>query len=174
MTLKTWQDRVCFMKFFIFILYIFFLSTVFTNHSSAKNEYLNDGSYACERGSFEPYSEVRQREFKTGTSDEYQDQIVGFRFRMPLGATCDDEYIAEQQKKQKLKTQLELIKECKRIPKISPPPVEFAELFNMCNKLGVVGIVEEKRPEGRHWDNLKIQYLKDNPDVVIMEQAMPQ
>ena len=162
------------MKPFISILFIFFLSTVFTSHSNAKNEYLNDGSYACERGSFEPYSEVRQREFKTGTSDEYQDQIVGFRFRMPLGATCDDEYIAEQQKKQKLKTQLELIKECKRIPKISPPPVEFAELFNMCNKLGVVGIVEEKRPEGRHWDNLKIQYLKDNPDVVIMEQAMPQ
>jgi len=132
------------MKPFISILFIFFLSTVFTSHSNAKNEYLNDGSYACERGSFEPYSEVRQREFKTGTSDEYQDQIVGFRFRMPLGATCDDEYIAEQQKKQKLKTQLELIKECKRIPKISPPPVEFAELFNMCNKLGVVGIVEEK------------------------------
>ena len=174
MTLKIWQDRICFMKPFISILFIFFLSTVFTSHSNAKNEYLNDGSYACERGSFEPYSEVRQREFKTGTSDEYQDQIVGFRFRMPLGATCDDEYIAEQQKKQKLKTQLELIKECKRIPKISPPPVEFAELFNMCNKLGVVGIVEEKRPEGRHWDNLKIQYLKDNPDVVIMEQAMPQ
>jgi len=161
------------MKPFISILFIFFLSTVFTSHSNAKNEYLNDGSYACERGSFEPYSEVRQREFKTGTSDEYQDQIVGFRFRMPLGATCDDEYIAEQQKKQKLKTQLELIKECKRIPKISPPPVEFAELFNMCNKLGVVGIVEEKRPEGRHWDNLKIQYLKDNPDIVIMEQAIP-
>ena len=161
------------MKPFISILFIFFLSTVFTSHSNAKNEYLNDGSYACERGSFEPYSEVRQREFKTGTSDEYQDQIVGFRFRMPLGATCDDEYIAEQQKKQKLKTQLELIKECKRIPKISPPPVEFAELFNMCNKLGVVKFID-KKPEGRHWDNLKIQYLKDNPDVVIMEQAMPQ
>ena len=74
----------------------------------------------------------------------------------------------------RLKTQLELIKECKRIPRISPPPVEFAELFNMCNKLGVVGIVENKQPDGRHWDNLKIQYLKDNPDVVIMEQAMPQ
>ena len=76
-------------------------------------------------------------------------------------------------KKSKIKTQLELIKECKRIPNISPPPVEFAELFNMCNKLGVVGIVEDKQPEGRYWDNLKIQYLKDNPDVTIMEQAMP-
>ena len=163
MTLKTLRDNLLWIALFICV----------ATYAEAKNEYLNDGSYACERGSFEPYSEVRQREFKTGTSDEYQDQIVGFRFRMPIGATCDDEYIAEQQKKQKLKTQLELIKECKRIPKINPPPAEFAELFNMCNKLGVVGIVEEKRPEGRHWDNLKIKYLKDNPDVIIMEQAIP-
>ena len=163
MTLKIWRDNLLWIIFFVCV----------ATYAETKNEYLNDGSYACERGSFEPYSEVRQREFKTGTSDEYQDQIVGFRFRMPIGATCDDEYIAEQQKKQKLKTQLELIKECKRIPRISPPPVEFAELFNMCNKLGVVGIVEDKQPEGRYWDNLKIQYLKDNPDVVIMEQAMP-
>ena len=104
----------------------------------------------------------------------HQDQTLGFRFRMPLGAVCSDEYIAEMQKKSKIKTQLELIKECKRIPNISPPPIEFAELFNMCNKLGVVGVVQDKRPEGSHWENLKIQYLKDNPDVVIMEQAMPQ
>jgi hypothetical protein len=163
MTLKIWQDNLLWIIFFLCV----------TTYAQAKNEYLNDGGYACERGSFEPYTEVRQREFKTGTSDEYQDQIVGFRFRMPLGAVCDDEYIAEQQKKQKLKTQLELIKECKRIPRISPPPIEFAELFNMCNKLGVVGVVEDKRPEGRHWDNLKIQYLKDNPEIIIMEQAMP-
>ena len=92
---------------------------------------------------------------------------------MPLGAVCSDEYIAEMQKKNKIKTQLELIKECKRIPRINPPPLEFAELFNMCNKLGVVGVVQEKRPEGRHWDNLKIKYLKDNPDIIIMEQAIP-
>ena len=81
MTLKTWQDNLLWIAFFICV----------ATYAEAKNEYLNDGSYACERGSFEPYSEVRQREFKTGTSDEYQDQIVGFRFRMPLGATCDDE-----------------------------------------------------------------------------------
>ena len=43
----------------------------------------------------------------------------------------------------------------------------------MCNKLGVAGVVQDKRPDGSHWENLKIQYLKDNPDIVIMEQAMP-
>ena len=135
MTLKTLRDNLLWIMYFLFVV---------ATCVQAKNEYLNDGSYACERGSFEPYTEVRQREFKTGTSDEYQDQIVGFRFRMPLGAVCDEDYIAEQRKKSKLKTQLELIKECKRIPRISPPPVEFVELFNMCNKLGVVGILENK------------------------------
>ena len=149
---------------------IFFLFVV--TSAQARNEYLNDGAYACERGHWETYTEVRQHEYKSGTSDEYQDQTLGFRFRMPLGAVCSDEYIAEMQKKSKIKTQLELIKECKRIPNISPPPVEFAELFNMCNKLGVVKFID-KKPEGSHWENLKIQYLKDNPDVVIMEQAMP-
>ena len=37
----------------------------------------------------------------------------------------------------------------------------------------VVGVAQDKRPEGRHWDNLKIKYLKDNPDIIIMEQAIP-
>ena len=157
------QNLILFTIFFLFILIA---------HSQARNEYLQNQN-PCERGTFEPYAEMNQRDYKSGTSNEYQDQRLGFRFRMPLGAVCSDDYIAEQKKKDKIRTQLELIKECKRIPRISPPPVEFAELFNMCNKLGVVGIVENKQPDGRHWDNLKIQYLKENPDVVIMEQAMP-
>ena len=157
------QNLILFTIFFLFILIA---------NLQARNEYLQN-QHPCERGYFEPYTEVNQREYKSGTSNEYQDQRLGFRFRMPLGAVCSDDYIAEMQKKNKIKTQLELIKECKRIPRISPPPVEFAELFNMCNKLGVVGIVDNKQPDRRHWDNLKIQYLKDNPDVVLMKQAMP-
>jgi len=163
MTLKTCRDNLLWIAFFLCV----------ATYAEARNEYLQN-QHPCDRGSFEPYAEVRQHEYKTGTSDEYQDQTLGFRFRMPLGSVCDDEYIAEQQKKDKIRTQLELIKECKRIPKINPPPVEFAELFNMCNKLGVVGIVKDKKPDGSHWDNLKIQYLKDNPDIVIMEKAIPQ
>ena len=162
MTLKTFQDNLLWIAFFLCV----------TTYAEARNEYLQNQN-SCERGTFEPYAEMNQRDYKSGTSDEWQDQRVGFRFRMPLGAVCDDEYIAEQKKKDKLKTQLELVKECKRIPKISPPPVEFAELFNMCNKLGVAGIVAKKKPSGNHWDNLKIQYLKDNPDIIIMEQAIP-
>ena len=160
------------MNYYLYIFFTLFFFMACTSNSNARNEYLQNQN-PCERGTFEPYAEMNQRDYKSGISNEYQDQRLGFRFRMPLGAVCSDEYITEQKKKDRIRTQLELIKECKRIPKISSPPVEFAELFNMCNTLGVVGIVAKKKPAGNHWNNLKIQYLKDNPDIVIMEQAMP-
>ena len=161
------------MNYYLYIFFTLFFFMACTSNSNARNEYLQNQN-PCERGTFEPYAEMNQRDYKSGTSNEYQDQRLGFRFRMPLGAVCSDEYITEQKKKDRIRTQLELIKECKRIPKISSPPVEFAELFNMCNTLGVVGIVAKKKPAGNHWNNLKIQYLKDNPDILIMKQAMPQ
>ena len=159
MTLKIWQDNLLWIVFFLCV----------ATYAEAKNEYLNDYG-TCERGYFEPYTEVNQRDYKSGTSDEWQDQRVGFRFRMPLGAVCSDDYIAEQKKKDKIRTQLELIKECKRIPKISPPPVEFAELFNMCNTLGVVGIVAHKKPDGNYWLILKDEWKAKNPDRPVYEE----
>ena len=149
---------------------IFFLFVV--TSAQARNEYLNDGAYACERGHWETYTEVRQHEYKSGTSDEYQDQTLGFRFRMPFGAVCDEEYIAEQKKKQKLKTQLELVKECKRVPRINPPPVEFAELINMCLKLGVTSTsYSDDRPDASvsYWTVLKDDWKKENPDRPVFE-----
>ena len=149
---------------------IFFLFVV--TSAQARNEYLNDGAYACERGHWETYTEVRPHEYKSGTSDEYQDQTLGFRFRMPFGAVCDDEYIAEQKKKQKIKTQLELIKECKRVPRINPPPVEFAELINMCLKLGVTSTsYSDDRPDASvsYWTVLKDGWKKENPDRPVFE-----
>ena len=154
------QNLILFTIFFLFILIA---------HSQARNEYLQNQN-PCERGTFEPYAEMNQRDYKSGISNEYQDQRLGFRFRMPLGAVCSDEYIAEQEKKDKIRTQLELIKECKRIPKISPPPAEFAELFNMCNTLGVVGIVAHKKPDGNYWLILKDEWKAENPDRPVYEE----
>ena len=159
MTLKTFQDNLLWIAFFLCV----------TTYAEARNEYLQN-THPCERGSFEPYAEMNQRDYKSGISNEYQDQRLGFRFRMPLGAVCSDEYIAEQEKKDKIRTQLELIKECKRIPKISPPPVEFAELFNMCNTLGVVGIVAHKKPDGNYWLILKDEWKAENPDRPVYEE----
>ena len=115
---------------------------------------------------------MRQHEYKSGTSDEYQDQTLGFRFRKSIGPVCDEEFAEEQRLKQKLKTQLELVKECKRVPRINPPPVEFAELINMCMKLGVTSTSNfDDRPDASisYWTVLKDDWKKENPDRPVFE-----
>ena len=150
---------------------VFFLFVV--TSVQARNEYLNDGANTCDQGSWEAYTEVRQHEYKTGSSAESQDQVVGFRWRKSIGPVCDEEFANEQRKKQKIKTQLELVKECKRVPKISPPPPQFAELINMCAELGLVSTQSygerDFDPKISYWTELKQQYLKDNPDVITLD-----
>ena len=91
-----------------------------------------------------------------------------------LGTACTDEFIAEQEKQMKIKTQLEVIKECKRVPRISPPPPEFAELINMCMKVGVISpsnFVGDRDydPKVSYWTVLKEQYMKENPDIITLD-----
>ena len=155
------------------ILAVSIVIALFSTTAQARNEYLNDGTNTCDQGSWEAYSEVRQQEYKTGTSDESQQQVLGFRWRKSIGPVCDEEFANEQRKKQKLKTQLELVKECKRVPRINPPPPAFAELINECMQLGVMSASSfDKRdfdPKISYWTELKQQYLKDNPDVVTLD-----
>ena len=152
---------------------IFLVSLLLCTTVEARNEYLNDGTNSCDQGSWEAYTEVRQNEYKTGSNAESQDQVIGFRWRKSIGPVCDEEFAEEQRLKQKLKTQLELVKECKRVPKVKPVPVEFAELINMCMKLGVVSSASF---DGRDFDpkisyltELKEQYMKENPDVITLD-----
>ena len=141
--------------------------------ASARNEYLNDGTNSCDQGSWEAYTEVRQREYKTGTSAENQDQVVGFRWRKSIGPVCDEEFANEQRKKQKIKTQLELVKECKRVPRINPPPPQFAELINMCAELGLASTQSygdrDFDPKVSYWTVLKEKYMKENPDIITLD-----
>ena len=149
---------------------IFFLFVV--TSAQARNEYLNNGTNTCDQGSWEAYTEVRQNEYKSGSSAESQNQVLGWRFRKSIGDACTDEFIAEQQLQQKLKTQLELAKECKRIPRINPPPPEFAELINMCLKLGVTSTASfDERPDASisYWTVLKDGWKKENPNRPVFE-----
>ena len=67
----------------------------------------------------------------------------------------------------------ELVKECKRVPRISPPPPAFAELINQCMQLGVMSAnsfgERDFDPKISYWTELKQQYLKDNPDVITLD-----
>ena len=155
------------------ILKILIVSFLFITAAEARNEYLNDGTNSCDQGSWEAYTEVRQHEYKTGSSSESQDQVIGFRWRKSIGPVCDEEFAKEQRLKQKLKTQLELVKECKRVPRIKPIPTEFAELINMCMKLGVVSSASfdgrDFDPKVSYWTVLKEKYMKENPGLVTLD-----
>ena len=155
------------------ILKILIVSFLLCTTAEARNEYLNDGTNSCDQGSWEAYTEVRQYEYKTGSSAESQNQVLGLRWRKSIGPVCDEEFAEEQKLKQKLKTQLELVKECKRVPRIKPVPTEFAELINMCMKLGVVSPSSfdgrDFDPKISYWTELKQQYMKDNPDVITLD-----
>ena len=151
----------------------FLVAIISTVNAEARNEYLNDGTNTCDQGSWEAYTEVRQNEYKSGSSAESQNQVLGWRFRKSIGDVCDEEFVKDQRKKQKLKIQLELVKECKRVPRISPPPVEFAELINACTKLGVMSSSSFNErdfdPKVSYWTVLKEQYMKDNPDIITLD-----
>ena len=155
------------------ILAVSIVIALFSTTAQARNEYLNDGTNSCDQGSWEAYTEVRQHEYKSGNNDESQNQTLGFRFRKSIGPVCDEEFAKEQRLKQKLKTQLELVKECKRVPRISPPPPAFAELINQCMQLGVMSAnsfgERDFDPKISYWTELKQQYLKDNPDVITLD-----
>ena len=155
------------------ILKILIVSFLLCTTAEARNEYLNDGTNSCDQGSWEMYTEVRQNEYKTGSNAESQDQVIGFRWRKSIGPVCDEEFAKEQRLKQKLKTQLELVKECKRVPRIKPVPAEFAELINMCMKLGVISNASYNErdfdPKVSYWTVLKEKYMKENPGLITLD-----
>ena len=163
------------------ILTVSILFFLFSTTAQARNEYLNNGTNTCAQGSFDVSIEQRDDQYNynhNSPSNNYEgtddDRSVRLTWRKYLGTACTDEFIAEQEKQMKIKTQLEVIKECKRVPRINPPPPEFAELINMCMKVGVMSSTEfvgdrDFDPKVSYWTVLKKQYLKDNPDVVIMK-----
>ena len=162
------------------IFWILFFLFVVTS-AQARNEYLNNGTNTCAQGSFDVSIEQREDQYNYNHyshSNNYEntedDRSVRLTWRKYLGTACTDEFIAEQEKQMKIKTQLEVIKECKRVPRISPPPPEFAELINMCMKVGVISpsnFVGDRDydPRVSYWTVLKEQYMKENPDIITLD-----
>ena len=162
------------------IFWILFFLFVVTS-AQARNEYLNNGTNTCAQGSFDVSIEQREDQYNYNhysPSNNYEntedDRSVRLTWRKYLGTACTDEFIAEQEKQMKIKTQLEVIKECKRVPRINPPPPEFAELINMCMKVGVISpsnFVGDRDydPKISYWTVLKQQYMKENSDIITLD-----
>ena len=133
----------------------------------ARNDYLNDGTNSCSTGSFDISVEQRDTDYNYSDSNTHEDQYIRFTYRKYLGSACTDEFKQVQQENMELKQQLELMKMCGKVN--NNPTIQrnqnFALLVSKCS--GII-IPENKKPEGSHWDDLKDQYKKDNPDVKLM------
>ena len=100
---------------------IFFL--IVATSVQARNEYLQNGTNTCSRGSFDVSIEQRDDQYNynhNSPSNNYEgtddDRMLRFTWRKYLGSACTDEFVEEQDKQMKIKTQLEVIKECKTAP----------------------------------------------------------
>jgi hypothetical protein len=147
---------------------------IFVEPAYPRNEYLNDGTNTCSTGSFDISVEQRASEYyhrpydpANAYSNPSDDQSIRLTWRKYLGSACTKEFREVQTENAQLKQQLELMKMCGKVnnnPTIARNP-NFALLVQKCS--GII-IPENKKPEGSHWDDLKDQYKKKNPEIKLM------
>ena len=131
-----------------------------------RNEYLNDGSSRCG----EVDVSVSNRDYEYDNYDrswnESNSQELRLTFRKYLGTDCKT-----SKENAKLKQQLELMKMCNKVNR-NPSLAQnknFALLVSKCR--GVVPQVDEieTMPTGSLWDELKDDYIKENPDSKTLD-----
>ena len=131
-----------------------------------RNEYLNDGSARCG----EVDVSVSNRDYDYDNYDnswnESNSQEVRLTFRKYLGTDCKT-----SKENAQIKQQLELMKMCNKVNR-NPSLAQnknFALLVSKCR--GVVPQVDEVEtmPTGSLWDELKEDFIKENPDSKTLD-----
>ena len=137
-----------------------------TTPAYPRNEYLNDGSSRCG----EVDLSVSNRDYDYDNYDnswnESNSQELRLTFRKYLGTDCKT-----SKENAQLKQQLELMKMCNKVNR-NPSLAQnknFALLVSKCR--GVVPEVDEVEamPTGSLWDELKEDYIKENPQSKTMD-----
>ena len=149
--------------YFTGALIILFVLLCFIQPAYPRYEYLNEYGVRC--GEMEISTERRDTDYNYSDSNTHEDQYLRFTYRKYLGTDCktSKENVA-------IKQQLELMKMCGRVN--SNPSLAYNENFNLlvskCR--GVSPTRDNTRPDDSksHWDNLKDNYKKENPDIKVM------
>ena len=160
--------------YFTSALIILFVLLCFIKPAYPRNEYLNDGTNTCSTGSFDVSVEQRDSDYNyrhysnTNDYNNYSDdRSVRLTWRKYLGSACTKEFREVQTENAQLKQQLELMKMCGKVNNnstIARNP-NFALLVSKCS--GII-IPENKKPDNSHWDDLKDQFKKENPNIRLM------
>ena len=149
------------------LIVLMVLLALFVKPAHARNEYLNEYGVRCGEVDFRVEQRNRDTDYRTSNTSDYDDDSQNFSitFRKYLGTDCktSKENVA-------IKQQLELMKMCGRVN--SNPSLalneNFALLVSKCR--GVTPARDNTRPNDSksHWDSLKDDYKKENPDLKLM------
>jgi len=158
-------------RFTAILIIMMTLLALFGGPAHSKNEYLNEYGVRC--GDFETRIEAEDRNGKYNhyndtnnyRNDDDDNYRLSFTYRKYLGTDCKTtkENVA-------IKQQLELMKMCGRVN--SNPSLAHNENFRLlvtkCR--GVTPARDNTRPENdkSHWDELKDNYKKENPEITLM------
>ena len=150
-------------RFTAVLIIMITLLALFGGPAHPRNEYLNEYGVRC--GEFEVSTERRDTDYNYSDSNTHEDEYVRFTYRKYLGTDCktSKENVA-------IKQQLELMKMCGRVnanPTLKHNP-EFSLLVNKCRGIAPSGIDNRPNDANSHWDTLKKNYKKENPDVILM------
>ena len=153
-------------KFTAILIALLCFMALFMEPAYPRNEYLNDGSARCG----EVDVSVSNRDYDYDNYDnswnESNSQEVRLTFRKYLGTDCKT-----SKENAQLKQQLELMKMCNKVNR-TPSLAQnqnFALLVSKCR--GVVPQVDEVEtmPTGSLWDDLKEDYIKENPESKTLD-----
>jgi hypothetical protein len=136
---------------------------LYTLNAEARNEYLNDHPGECRTGEIDVSIYQREQDYRTYDTSDYDEDSVRLTFRKYLGNLQCNQKNDLHLENMRLKQQLELFKMCtkfKRNPSFELNP-NFALLASKCS--GIVNVNDDNRPKGNHWENLKKEYIKENP-----------
>ena len=139
------------------------LLALFGGPAHSRNEYLNEYGARC--GDFEVRTDRRDTDYNYSDNSTNEQEYLSFTYRKYLGVDCKT--INENVK---IKQQLELMKMCGRVnanPTLKHNP-EFSLLVNKCRGIAPSGIDNRPKDANSHWDTLKNNYKKENPDVILM------
>ena len=153
-------------KFTAILIVLLCFMALFMEPAYPRNEYLNDGNTRCG----EVDLSVSNRDYDYDNYDrswnESNSQELRLTFRKYLGTDCKT-----SKENAQLKQQLELMKMCNKVNR-NPSLAQnknFTLLVSKCR--GVVPQMDEVEtmPTGSLWDDLKEDYIKENPESKTLD-----
>ena len=131
---------------------------LFVEPAYPRNEYLNEYGVKC--GEMEISTEQRDTDYNYSDSSTNEQQYLRFTYRKYLGTDCKT-----SKENAQLKQQLELMKMCNKVnrnPSLAQNP-NFTLLVSKCRGVIPQAIDTETMPTGSLWDELKEDYIEENP-----------